>query len=528
MNPEPSAADRPGQQARRLAAQSAGPGGRPVRRLAGPAAGPGARPARGRPARTVRTGGPTGTRSGLSAGPRTDPRTGPGTARRTATRGPEQAAARLVARSARATAAGLPSTPPSPHWRPGERTLRLLTVATVAAVAALATGHAWLLALAAGPAVLLALAAPGTGRPSRLAAENSVEPSRCLEGEPITVRITVRHDGRIGRLDPAVALGPGVALTAVTVGATEVDLVLRAERWGRWTLGSVDIDVYDAGGLARRTVRTDLGTVDVFPVPSAARLTPIPVRLPERLGEHTTAHEGTGVEVVGVRPHVPGERQRRIHWPSTTRRDAVQINQFAAERAADAVVLLDTLADFLDAATGRSSLDETLRAAGGLTRAYLRRHDRVGLIAVGGKLRWLAAGSGDRHFYRMVESVLEVRQDRGHRGPLVPRLPAAALPGHALVYAFTSLADQRILDVLGQVRDRGNPLVVVEVPAGEPAVEPGDEIGAVALRLWHAEREAMRSALRARGIPVARYTPGEALDLALAPLLRRRIGGGAR
>ncbi|MER6397118.1 DUF58 domain-containing protein [Kitasatospora sp. NPDC001603] len=524
MNPEPSAADRPGQQARRLAAQSAAPGGRPVRRLAGPAAGPGPRPARGRPARTARTGGPTGTRSGPSTGPRT----GPGTARRTATRGPEQAVARLVARSARATAAGLPSTPPSPHWRPGERTLRLLTVATVAAVAALATGHAWLLALAAGPAVLLALAAPGTGRPSRLAAENSVEPSRCLEGEPITVRITVRHDGRIGRLDPAVALGPGVALTAVTVGATEVDLVLRAERWGRWTLGSVDIDVYDAGGLARRTVRTDLGTVDVFPVPSAARLTPISVRLPERLGEHTTAHEGTGVEVVGVRPHVPGERQRRIHWPSTTRRDAVQINQFAAERAADAVVLLDTLADFLDAATGRSSLDETLRAAGGLTRAYLRRHDRVGLIAVGGKLRWLAAGSGDRHFYRMVESVLEVRQDRGHRGPLVPRLPAAALPGHALVYAFTSLADQRILDVLGQVRDRGNPLVVVEVPAGEPVVEPGDEIGAVALRLWHAEREAMRSALRARGIPVARYTPGEALDLALAPLLRRRIGGGAR
>ncbi|MFB8243147.1 DUF58 domain-containing protein, partial [Kitasatospora purpeofusca] len=349
-----------------------------------------------------------------------------------------------------------------------------------------------------------------------------------LEGEPITVRITVRHDGRTGRLDPTAALGPGVALTAVTVGATEVDLVVRAERWGRWTLGSVDIDVYDAGGLARRTVRTDLGTVDVFPEPSAARLTPVPVRLPERLGEHTTAHEGTGVEVVGVRPYVPGERQRRIHWSSTTRRDAVQINQFAAERAADAVVLMDTLADFRDAATGRSSLDETLRAADGLTRAYLRRHDRVGLVAVGGKLRWLTAGSGERQSYRMVESVLEVRQDRGYRGLLAPRLPVAALPRHALVYAFTPLADQRILDVLGRVRDLGNPLVVVEIPAGEPAVEPGDEIDAVALRLWHAEREAMRSALRARGVPVARHTPGEALDLALAPLLRRRIGGGAR
>ncbi|MFB7671134.1 DUF58 domain-containing protein [Kitasatospora purpeofusca] len=513
MSPEPAADHGRAERARRLVAQSAALGARPVRRLAGPIGSP-----------TGPTGTPTGTpsgaRTGRRPGRRPSPRTGP--------RGPERAAARLVARSTRATLAGLPTTPPSPHWRPGERALRLLTVATVAAVAALATGRPWLLALAAGPAVLLALAATGNDRPSRLDAENTVTPGRCLEGEPITVRITVRHDGRIGRLDPTAALGPGVTLTAVTVGTNEVDLVLRAERWGRWTLGSVDIDVYDAGGLTRRTVRTDLGTMDVFPEPSAVRLTPIPVRLPERIGEHTTAHEGTGVEVVGVRPYVPGERQRRIHWPSTTRRDAVQINQFAAERAADAVVLMDTLADFRDAATGRSSLDETLRAATGLTRAYLRRHDRVGLVAVGGKLRWLTAGSGERQSYRMVESVLEVRQDRGYRGLLAPRLPVAALPRHALVYAFTPLADQRILDVLGRVRDLGNPLVVVEIPAGEPAVEPGDEIDAVALRLWHAEREAMRSALRARGVPVARYTPGEALDLALAPLLRRRIGGGAR
>lgn len=423
---------------------------------------------------------------------------------------------------------GLPSSPPPPHWRAGEQTLRLLTVATAAAVAALLTGHAWLLALAAGPAVLLALAAPGRTRPTALSADSTAEPRRCFEGEPVTVHVTVRHDGRTGRLDPTLALGPGVTLDALSVTATGVDLVVHADSWGRWQLGVIDVDVHDAGGLTRRTVRTDLGTVDVFPVPSAAHLTPIPVRLPERIGEHTTAHEGTGTEVIGVRPHVPGERQRRIHWPSTTRRDAVQINQFTAERAADAVVLLDTLADFRDATTGLRSLDETLRAATGLTRSYLRRHDRIGLVAVGGTLRWLNAGSGDRQFYRMVESVLEVRQDRPQRGAAVPRIPLPVLPGHALVYAFTPLADQRILDVLGQVRERGNPLVVVEVPAGEPAARPDDETDALALRLWHAEREAMRSTLRGRGIPVARHTPGETLDLALAPLLRRTITGAAR
>ncbi|MFB7470965.1 DUF58 domain-containing protein [Kitasatospora sp. NPDC056184] len=440
----------------------------------------------------------------------------------------DPATARIIVRSARATADGLPSTPPSPHWRAAERTLRLLSVATVAAAAALVTGHGWLLALAAAPAALLALAAPGGSRPTDLDTTATVEPRRCFEGERITVRIEIRHDGRIGPLDPTIALGPGVALEGLTVRPTGVDLALRADSWGRWSLGAVDIDVHDAGALARRTVRTDLGTADVFPVPATARLTPIPVRLPERLGEHTTRHDGTGVEVVGVRPYVHGERQRRIHWPSTTRRGSIQINQFAAERASDAVVLLDTFDDVHDPATGLSSLDESLRAAAGLTRAYLRRHDRVGLIAVGGQLRWLTAGSGDRQLHRMVESVLEVRQDRAHRGPALPRLPLPALPGHALVYAFTPLTDQRILGVLGRVGDHGNPLVVVEIPVGEPVVEADDETGALALRLWHAEREAMRAALRARGVPVARYTPGEALDLALAPLLRRRIGGGSR
>ncbi|MEU8922451.1 DUF58 domain-containing protein [Kitasatospora sp. NPDC048545] len=437
-----------------------------------------------------------------------------------------RARALAVARSVRATAAGLPDSPPSPHWRPAEQTLRLLTVATVAALAALATGHAWLLAPAAFAAVLLALAAPAGSRPTRLSAESTARPQRCFEGEPVTVHVTVHHDGRTGPPEPAVALGPGLALDALTVTPTGVDLVLRANSWGRRHLGVVDLDVPDVRGLARRTVRADLGTVDVFPVPDAARLTPIPVRLPERIGEHTTAHEGTGIEVIGVRPHVPGERQRRIHWPSTTRRDAVQINQFAAERAADAVVLLDTLADYLDAATGRRSLDETLRAATGLTRAYLRRHDRIGLLAVGGRLRLLTASTGERQLYRMVESVLEVRQDRPARGPLPP-LPLAALPGHALVYAFTPLADQRVLDVLGRVRERGNPLVVVEIPVGEPAARPGDGTDVLALRLWRAEREAMRATLRGRGVPVVRHTPGETLDLALAPLLRRRITGAA-
>ena len=234
------------------------------------------------------------------------------------------------------------------------------------------------------------------------------------------------------------------------------------------------------------------------------------------------------MEVTGVHPYIHGERQRRINWPATTRRGALQLHQFAAERAADTVVLLDVLADVRDPVSGASTLDETFRAAAGLVRAYLRTHDRVGVVSVGGSTRWLQPGSGDAYFYRIVESVLAVRKDVAFRSSGISRLPPPALPSGALVYVFTPLTDQRILDVLHQVRARANPMVVIEIPTGDPPVEPGDRGAELALRLWRADRDAIRFTLAERGIAVVSHRPGQTLDLALAPLLRARIRGGSR
>ncbi|KJY35442.1 hypothetical protein VR44_10195, partial [Streptomyces katrae] len=80
-----------------------------------------------------------------------------------------------------------PPPPPPPGRRPGERALRLGTLAVVALAAALVTGRPWVLALAAAPLVLLALALPGGQRPDGLTARAEVEPRRCFEGEQVTV-----------------------------------------------------------------------------------------------------------------------------------------------------------------------------------------------------------------------------------------------------------------------------------------------------------------------------------------------------
>lgn len=420
---------------------------------------------------------------------------------------------------------------PEPGVRLTERAVRLLSVSVAAVILALLTAQPWLLALAAGPLCLLLFAALSVHRVigEPVLADGRVQQSslRVFEGEPVTARFRVAFAGSAEWLDPGVVVGAGCELVRVESEGPELTLGFVARRWGRWSLGTVDVDVHDRGGLLRRTLRVELGQVEVFPNPADGGLTPVPVRLPGNLGEHTSRQQGEGVEVVGTRPFVWGERQRRINWPATTRRDAIQLQQFASERAADVVVLLDAFADLRDPATGTSSLDESLRVAAGIVRAYLGSHDRIGIVSVGGRLHWLQPGQGDQYFYRLVQMVLDVRRDLAFQTPDLNRLPPPALPHGALVHAVTPLADNRMMGVLGGLAERGNPVVVVEIPIGDPRISKAEYTEELALRLWRLDREALRFSLTDKGIPVVPWEGGT-LDLTFAPLLRTRIQGRLR
>ena len=123
--------------------------------------------------------------------------------------------------------------------------------------------------------------------------------------------------------------------------------------------------------------------------------------------------------------------------------------------------------------------------------------------------------------------MLEVRKDVAFRSPGISRLPPPALPGGALVYVFTPLTDQRILDVLHQVAGpRPTRWSSSRSPPATRTSKRATAAAELALRLWRADRDAIRFALAERGIAVISHRPGKTLDLALAPLLRTRIRGG--
>jgi uncharacterized protein (DUF58 family) len=433
-------------------------------------------------------------------------------------------------------------------WRPTHRAARLLTAAVCALVPAVVFGAWWCVPLAAVP--LLMLTAHGGVHPKHIRAMVEVPERRCFEGETLTAAVRLAADAAAGwtrqeylppRIREDAEFGPvptpsGVRLESLELVGGVITVKLLIPRWGRWSLGAVAVDVYDTAGLRLTTLHADLGEVEAFPVPAPDDTTLAPVRFPDRFGEHSARTPGEGVEFIQVRPYVFGDRQRRINWSATTRRRELQVNTFEAERAAEAVVVVDALSDLPqppapDDPRPRSTLDTAVRGAAGLAQAYLAAHDRIGLVTLSGRVQWLTPGSGNGYLYRIAQTVMDLRKDFSYETGGLSRLPTRVLPRGAMVYIFSPLLDPGVVEAISELAERGHPLVVIDVLAHEPNPTTGakpDHLDALALRLWRLDRQAVRFVLGELGVPVVTWDGVEPLDLALAPLRELPVAGRAR
>ena len=405
-------------------------------------------------------------------------------------------------------------------WRPSARARSLATAALLALVAAVLTGHAALVLLAA-PAVG-ALALLPRRRPPELDIEVTASSSRCFEGEEMTVTATVRAahplDEVILELQPAAQVAVvGASLREqafVRAGRASARWVIRPDRWGRPSPGTVRVT--GRAGALQTSRRIELDPLEVFPRPARMRPRLVPAELLRRIGEHTGRAVGDGVEFAGIRPYLPGDQLRDVNRAVSLRRGQLHVNQRAAARAADLVVMIDAFGD--SGPVSERTLDLAVHGAAALVTAYLRVSDRVGLVVLGGLLRWLGPAAGDRQFYRIAEMMLAARYD-SFVTPDVGRIPRTALPPGTLVVVFSPLLDPRGFGAISDLRQRGFPLIVVDTLRDEPP--PGSRADArLALRLWRLDRAAARASLRALGIPVLQWSEGTELDSVLAPLRR--------
>jgi uncharacterized protein (DUF58 family) len=419
-------------------------------------------------------------------------------------------------------------------WSLSGHARRLVTLA-LAGLAIAVVSRRPEFAAAAAPALVL-LATWRRDRPGQIYVSLRSTAGQVVEGEHAAVKVTVSGAGRFGvdlllHASDAVGVpartGHGTAAAPdtgapdtgdATAASTTGTLPFLVSRWGRRRIGNVEIILQDRWRLQEGRVTMPLPSIDCYPAPAGQDTRVVLSRLLNWLGEHASRAQGAGTDFTGVRDFAPGDWQRRINWPATTRRGSLQLNVFAAERSQNVVIIADATSDVGE--LGATALDLAVRGAAGTARAYLAARDRVGYISYARRAAWIAPGTGTRQFFRIMNAMLA--EPDTSPGTSLDRLPRAALPPGALIIVFSPLLSQRLVGALRDLRERGLTVLVVDVLNAEP---PGgnDSLSGLARRIWRMEQQAIRFSLRELGIPVVHWDGIQALDEPLAPFTRRAM-----
>jgi uncharacterized protein (DUF58 family) len=405
-------------------------------------------------------------------------------------------------------------------WSLSAHAQRLITLALAGLVIAVITRRPEFAGVAAPAVLLLAVRRPE--RPGRVDVTASPSGTKLTEGEQAELAVTVTGQGGHSvdlLMHPRYAVVPG---TAGGLRSGKSAVPFQVTRTGRRSLGVLEVTLWDRWRLTEGHATLELPIVDCYPMPAAQRKRVVLSRLPSRLGEHPSRSSGEGLEFTGVREFVPGDRQRRINWPATTRRGRLQLNTFAAERTQNVVIIADASSDVGE--PGSTPADLAFRGAAGAARAYLAVRDRVGVIVYQRSVRWVAPGLGARHYYRIMNLMLleHARVADPARYTAITRLPRAALPPGSLILVFSPLLDRRLVETVRDLRERGFSVLIIDVLNAAPSGSR-DSLSGLARRIWRMEQEAIRFSLRELGIPLVRWDGQQSLDEPLAPYTRRAV-----
>ena len=239
---------------------------------------------------------------------------------------------------------------------------------------------------------------------------------------------------------------------------------VRFRRRARVTLGGLRQRWHDPSALVRWEQELPASSeLTVRP-----RATPIahpvrPVRTQVFMGNYPAPTIGEGLEIAELRPHVPGDRLRSINWRASLRMGTLHVNDYAPERNADVVLLLDTFADA--GPPGVRLLDTATRIAASLADHFLAARNRVGLIELSGILKWVIPASGPRQRYRLFENLTDVAVRQSYVGQNLRTIPARILPSRAFIIAISGLVDARFAFAAGDLHARGFNVVLVVLDA---------------------------------------------------------------
>jgi uncharacterized protein (DUF58 family) len=357
-------------------------------------------------------------------------------------------------------------------------------LALVAAGRILGVLELFVVGAATGLLVLVALVNVYLSR-LRLAVARHVTPPRVYAGTPSRVELSIRNDS--GRTTPVLRLFDPVSGTRgadLLLSPLDPDVVSRAayrlptERRGIVEIGPLEVIVGDPFGLAASSTegapRTELTVY-----PKVDEVVPVPHTSgddPHAGADHPSALGRSGEDFYALRPYVVGDDLRRVHWPSTARRDELTVRQDELPWQGRVTVLLDVRRN----AHTPASLEVAVSAAASVITACWKRRDLVRLITTDNVDFGFAAGTP--HAEAIMEFLATVPASPG--GTLRGVLDSLGLPGNggAIVAIVAGIADAELANL---PRLRGRFAAVTVVHFLRSSYDPGaplDNAGSMSTR----------------------------------------------
>ena len=386
-------------------------------------------------------------------------------------------------------------------------------LALVVLVAAWAIGSTAVAVLGIGLAAVAIAARTWALAASRLLAVErlpaSVPP---VEGGQLRLGIAVRGPAWLcSRLELRETVGPlGEVSVAVERGG-RAELVVDDIPRGRYRLGPGRLLARDPLGVA--TVERDVPagvTVLVRPrVPEVAALFTESGARGEG-GRRAHMRRPSGLEPHGVREYVEGEPLRAVHWPSSARLGELMVRELEDAPRDSVAIVLDVDARGVTGDAGRSSLDDAVRAAAGVTRAHAGRSRRALLVVAAPQPGIHRVQSLGRDWDAALDALAAVEPAEGTplRELVTARGGLGVVPELVVVTARPEIVEDAL--VARRAVGRFCALVAVDAPtyAGrEPTA---------------ASRTLLR--LASAGVAIAIVRQGDRLEEALGALRERAVG----
>jgi uncharacterized protein (DUF58 family) len=366
------------------------------------------------------------------------------------------------------------------------RGLCTLVAAAVLVVFGLVAGYPLLVTLGAIAVGAVVAAIGVAGRRPRVTVIRELFPDRVERGGRAGITLRVHNPGTrrqagFTAVDRIGADRLTVAVRPLAAGAEQSYLnELPTGRRGRHEVGPLSLRRADALGLGRSELFIgDTATLWVYPRTHSVRALAVGLPLHHHDGEATETSPRGSLDIREVRPYLPGDEVRHLHWKATARTGQLMIRDYADPHQPRFTVLLDNRHTI-----GAAEFEEAVELAASLVVAAAGADHRCQLVTPGGVD--VSTTSGSDAVQRYLEELCVVAREEKAELPLVPAA-LARVGGGTLVVISSSVSPDDGAALVG-MRPRYEDVVVVALSGSAPRVPGIRVLGAVgavdAIRLW--------------------------------------------